>query len=145
MIGGTISLTIPKLLNMEEGLVSPHWLVTTRITPSFPFSQTMMIPIACFLFCLSLVFVFCFLFFVFCFFLFLFFVFVFFCFFNQISTKMWRNWAKLTKCLAKRLIFNHYGTTELYWIIETFCIEKNCNLRSQKEDCSKKEVSIKEI
>ena len=26
--------------NMEEGLVSPHWLVTTRITPSFPFSKT---------------------------------------------------------------------------------------------------------
>ena len=24
MIGGTISLTIPKLKNMEEGLVSPH-------------------------------------------------------------------------------------------------------------------------
>ena len=40
MIGGTISLTIPKLKNMEEGLVSPHWLVTTRITPSFPFSKT---------------------------------------------------------------------------------------------------------
>ena len=40
MIGGTISLTIPKLKDMEEGLVSPHWLVTTRITPSFPFSKT---------------------------------------------------------------------------------------------------------
>ena len=24
MIGGTISLTIPKLKNMEEGLMSPH-------------------------------------------------------------------------------------------------------------------------
>ena len=40
MTGGTTSLTIPKLKNMEEGLVSPHWLVTTRITPSFPFSKT---------------------------------------------------------------------------------------------------------
>ena len=40
MIGGTISLTIPKLKNMEESLVNPHWLVTTRITPSFPFSKT---------------------------------------------------------------------------------------------------------
>ena len=40
MIGGTISLTIAKLKNMEEGLVSPHLLVTTRITPSFPFSKT---------------------------------------------------------------------------------------------------------
>ena len=39
MRGGTISLTIPKLKNMEEGLVSPHWLVTTRITPSFPFTD----------------------------------------------------------------------------------------------------------
>ena len=38
--GGTTSLTIPKLKNMEECLVSPHWLVTTRITPSFPFSKT---------------------------------------------------------------------------------------------------------
>ena len=37
MIGGTISLTIPKLKDMEEGLVSPHWLFTTRITPSFAF------------------------------------------------------------------------------------------------------------
>ena len=35
MTGGIISLTIPTLRNMEEGLVSPHWLVTTRITPSF--------------------------------------------------------------------------------------------------------------
>ena len=26
----------PSLNQMEEGLVSPHWLVTTRITPSFP-------------------------------------------------------------------------------------------------------------
>ena len=25
---------------MEEGLVSPHWLVATRITPSFSFSKT---------------------------------------------------------------------------------------------------------
>ena len=40
MIGGTISLTIPKVKTMEEGLVSPHWLVTTRITLSFPFSKT---------------------------------------------------------------------------------------------------------
>ena len=40
MIGGTISLTIPQLKNMEEGLVSPHWLVTTCITPSFLFSKT---------------------------------------------------------------------------------------------------------
>ena len=40
-VGGTISLTIPKLKkNEEEGLVSPHWLVTTRISPSFPFSKT---------------------------------------------------------------------------------------------------------
>ena len=29
-----------QIRNMEEGLVSPHWLVTTRITPSFPFSKT---------------------------------------------------------------------------------------------------------
>ena len=40
MIGGTISLPIPKLKNMEEGLVSLHWLVSTCITPSFPFSKT---------------------------------------------------------------------------------------------------------
>ena len=40
MTSGTISLTIPKLKNIEEGLVSPHWLVTTGITPSFPFSKT---------------------------------------------------------------------------------------------------------
>ena len=40
MTSGTISLTIPKLKNMEEGLVSPHWLVTTCITPSFLFSKT---------------------------------------------------------------------------------------------------------
>ena len=39
MIGGTISLNIPKLKIMEEGLVSPHWLVITRITPSFPFIE----------------------------------------------------------------------------------------------------------
>ena len=25
---------------MEKGFVSPHWLVTTRITPSFPSSKT---------------------------------------------------------------------------------------------------------
>ena len=38
--GGTISLTIPTLKNTEEGLVSPHWLVTSRITPSFPSNKT---------------------------------------------------------------------------------------------------------
>ena len=27
--GGTISLTIPKLKNMEKGLLSPHWLATS--------------------------------------------------------------------------------------------------------------------
>ena len=43
MTSGTISLTIPKLKNMEEGLVSLHWLVTTCITPSFPFSTTKII------------------------------------------------------------------------------------------------------
>ena len=37
---GTISLTKPKLKNMEEGLVSPHWLVTTRIASCFPFWKT---------------------------------------------------------------------------------------------------------
>ena len=40
MTSGTISLTIPKLRNMEEGLVSPQSLVTTCITPSFPSSKT---------------------------------------------------------------------------------------------------------
>ena len=40
MTGGTTSLTIPKLKNMEESLVSPHWLVTTCITPSFSSSKT---------------------------------------------------------------------------------------------------------
>ena len=38
MKGGTTSLTITKLQNMEEG---PYLLVTTRITPSFPFGKTM--------------------------------------------------------------------------------------------------------
>ena len=46
MIGGTISLTIPKLKNMEEGLVSPHWPVTTRITPSFPICNVSLFPSA---------------------------------------------------------------------------------------------------
>ena len=36
MTSGTISLTIPKLKQMEEGLVNPHWLVNTHTTPSFP-------------------------------------------------------------------------------------------------------------
>ena len=40
MTGGTMSLKEPKLKNMEEGLVSPHLLVTTRITPGFPSSKT---------------------------------------------------------------------------------------------------------
>jgi len=39
MTSGTISLTIPKLRNMAYGR-RPHWLVTTCITPSFPFSKT---------------------------------------------------------------------------------------------------------
>lgn len=34
MTSGTMSFIIPKLKNMEEGLLSPHWPVTTRITPS---------------------------------------------------------------------------------------------------------------
>ena len=33
---GNISRTIPKLKDMEEGLVNPHWLFNTRTTPSFP-------------------------------------------------------------------------------------------------------------
>ena len=39
MTSGTISLTIPKLRNMAYGR-RPHWLVTTCITTSFPFSKT---------------------------------------------------------------------------------------------------------
>ena len=34
MTSGTMSLTIPKLKNIEEGLVSPHRLATTPITPN---------------------------------------------------------------------------------------------------------------
>ena len=38
MLGGKISLTLPKLKKMEEGPVSPHWLANTRATLGFPWN-----------------------------------------------------------------------------------------------------------